>query len=126
MSRGAGVGVLLLGTLTLLAVAAGVGAVAGGEHFRAAIAGCGLAVVAGLFTLVGDRPLARRVGPVVAYGVAAGVRGLFGLGGGLVLAARFPGPDAVFWGWVLAAYLVGLVLETAVLTRSGRVSRRGS
>ena len=119
MSRTAGVAALLLSLSALVAVAAGVEAASGGEHLRAALTGCGLAALAGVVTLVGDRPLTRRVGPVVAYGVAVGVRGLVGLGGGLLLASTFPGPDGVFWGWVLAAYLVGLVVETVLLTRRG-------
>ena len=117
--------VTLGSTAGVVALAGVVQAALGGSHLVAAGVAGGLMLAASAVSLTLGRLILRtggKSGPVVAYAVAVGVRGLFGLGGGAVVhtAKVVPGPEAVFWGWLLAAYLTALAVETALQVRRSR------
>ena len=116
----AGLGYLAAASAGLLAAAGGVQYLWGGGHLAAAGGAVGLAGGVGSLVLAADAWWTRVAGPVGAYaaGVAARTGGVFG--GGLVLVfglGAYPAPAFEFWGWLLAAYVVTLAIETLLLAR---------
>ena len=123
--------------LVLLAVGVGVGGLAavpaglwlGPRQWAFAAVAFGLCLVPGVGTLVLAEVLARRspFGRLLALVVGTVVRLVVGFGGAAAVVLLAGIDDRAgrigFLAWVLAAYLVTLAAETALLARAGRPNR---
>lgn len=84
----------------------------------------GLTAPAGLATLLAANWFAKLspYGRVVALFVGTFVRLVVGFGGGLVVffgsGPTFRADPLSYWAWLLAAYLLTLVVETALMVRA--------
>lgn len=111
---------LSLSLLALVGIGAVTGAYAGWIHLQAAVVASGLMLVAGLAVFV-TMKLTNQADPatvLVSYAASVSIRGLFGLGGGLLAEhgfGWFEQPAIELWLWLLAAYLIALIIETVVL-----------
>ena len=111
---------LSLSLLALIGIGAVTGVYAGWIHLQAAVVASGLMLVAGLAVFVVVK-FTNQADPgivLVSYAASVSIRGLFGLGGGLLAEygfGWFEEPAIELWLWLLAAYLIALIIETVVL-----------
>jgi len=106
----------------LPAVAVAVGSVLGSPHAYAGCAATALALAPAGLTVWGTGRLASRTKFAGLVGMAAGtvLRTAVAVGGGAALFFTVPAFRDMrygFWVWIVAAYLVTLAVETAVLAR---------
>lgn len=114
---------ILLGVPLLVVglVAFPLGLLRGEHHWLCAAVAVALTVPPGLVTLVLAERLSRKspVGRVLAMALGTFVRLLVGFGGAVAVffasGDTFRAQPAIFWGWLLGAYLTTLVVEMALL-----------
>jgi hypothetical protein len=118
-------GVILLGVPTILAalVAIPLGLLRGPHHWLCAAVAVALTVTPGIVTLVAADRMAKSspYGRVAALLLGTAVRLAVGFGGAVAVffaaGDTFRAEPIVFWGWILGAYLVTLIVETVLLGR---------
>jgi hypothetical protein len=123
---------ILLGVPAVLAalVAVPLGLVRGPHHWLCAAVAVALTVTPGIVTLVAADRMAKAspYGRVAALVLGTVVRLAVGFGGGVAVffaaGDTFRAAPLVFWGWVLGAYLVTLIVETVLLGRSQELGAR--
>jgi hypothetical protein len=123
---------ILAGVPLLLAVLVAVplGLWRGSYQWLCAAVALALTVIPGFLTLaLTERLLRSPAGAVVALVLGPVVRLLAGFGGGVVVfyaaGDTFRREPVSFWGWVLGAYLVTLVVEMVLLSRRQMLAGRG-
>jgi hypothetical protein len=115
--------VILLGVPTILAalVALPLGMLRGPHHWLCAAVAVALTVTPGIVTLVAADRMAKAspYGRVAALVLGTVVRLVVGFGGAVAVffaaGETFRAGPIVFWGWILGAYLVTLIVETVLL-----------